>query len=1272
MSGTPGGQGSYQQHNQQWAYNDGRNSVQYHQQTTVTQSASSTPALVASPYQAILPAPMQQMLPAPDIFQQHHNMHNAAMQQAAQFHASATHGMFSSMQQALPAPMTPFPQQTHMLPPTSSGYPQAQVGYGPTTPMPQVQSPGSVQYQPHLQSPAARQTPMPSPYPGVQQRGTQQVRLPAPRTPGFVLEAEASSSEEESSEDEEEEERQKAEAERRRVDEERRRVDEDRRRAEDDRRRKQEELDRRAADEASKRATQRAMQEQLRRIEDQSARDRKEREAQSAKERKEREARDARDAQAARDRQDREDREARDRTSGEAREREEREKKDLEVAKLQSKLNAERKKKDRELAMVQSRLDAEREKKGLELAMMQSRLDAERQEKLDQERKNSQQLAAFADKAATPQPTPMIDLSPLQTVLAELSAHRLQKSDIATLVEDTMVRQLRGVARAEDLASSTSKVQKALNKLPASATAADVQKAVERGIDDVMQKASGSQGRRQQAAIEAKPSYRPNSWDQQAGQSRVTTEYTVEEIPDDRSALLEPENPVYSQSAASGISSSKSRALPAPAYPAYARSAAPEASSSKSRALPAPEYGAYAHSAASGASSSKSRALQAPEHPKYPQPSSSKSQASKDRSSVYVGNDNALAEAQRPKAPSRDPEVFAEHAMSLYEPSEAGSSKSKTRGSVQQYDGNALAKVKQSRAAPSEASTALTEDALAKLTSTQAGPSKSRSSRTRSLAQPRDYDAMTQVSGSNPPPYTEMADPSMDQVSQKAVERGIDDVMQKASGSQGRRQQAAIEAKPSYQPNPWDQQASQSRVTTEYTVEEIPDDQPFASASRAPKSRALPAPEYPAYPQSVVSGKSSAKSRALPAPEYPAYPQPAASVALSSSKSRALPAPGYGTCAQSAAPGASSSKKRALPAHEYPAYPQSAAPQPSSLKSQASKDRSSVYGGNDNALVKAQRPKAPSRDPPPFAEHAMSLYEPSEAGSSKSGTRGSVQQYDDNALAKTKRFNAAPSEASTALTEDALAKLTSTQAGPSKSRSSRTRSLAQPRDYDAMTQVSGSNPPPYTEMADPSMDQVSQRSQRPFDTPEIPTPEAGFSKSRSKTRRTVQPGDDNAVTRIKRSKSPPADKVADFAGPALTDRIFDKVRHAGSGVFSKKSTASVQSSYSNPAVRPSSSSSRAGPSYGPYAPAPQNTNNQLSPRGGTSEASAHPELPDDFPDNASQITAYERAQEARSTGSRSGMTDNRTVETLKPKNDRRAETAVVKGKKDPDKKGSRR
>ncbi|TKA62851.1 hypothetical protein B0A55_11667 [Friedmanniomyces simplex] len=1007
MSGTPGGQGSYQQHNQQWAYNDGHNSVQYHQQTTVTQSASSTPAPMASPYQAILPAPMQQMLPAPDIFQQHHNMHNAAMQQAAQFHASATQGMFSSMQQALPAPMTPFPQQTQMLPPTPSGYPQAQVGYGPTTLMPQVQSPRSVQYQPHLQSPAARQTPMPSPYPGVQQRGTQQARFPAPRTPGFVVEAEPSSSEEESSEDEEEEERQEAEAERRRIDEERRRVDEDRRRAEDDGRRKQEELDRRAADEASKRATQRAIQEQLRRIEDQSARDRKEREAQSAKERKEREARDARDAQAARDRQDREDGEARDRTSREARNREEREKKDLEVAKLQSKLNAEREKKDRELATVQSRLEAEREKKEIELATMQSRLDAERLEKLDQERKYSQQLAAFADKAATPQPTPMIDLSPLQTVLAELSAQRLQKSDIATLVEDTMVRQLRGVARAEDLASSTSKVQKALNKLPASATAADVQ---------------------------------------------------------------------------------------------------------------------------------------------------------------------------------------------------------------------------------------------------------------------------------------------------KAVERGIDDVMQKASGSQGRRQQAAIEAKPSYQPNPWDQQASQSRVTTEYTVEEIPDDQPFASASRAPKSRALPAPEYPAYPQSVVSGKSSAKSRALPAPEYPAYPQPAASVALSSSKSRALPAPGYGTCAQSAAPGASSSKKRALPAHEYPAYPQSAAPQPSSLKSQASKDRSSVYGGNDNALVKAQRPKAPSRDPPPFAEHAMSLYEPSEAGSSKSGTRGSVQQYDDNALAKTKRFNAAPSEASTALTEDALAKLTSTQAGSSKSRSSRTRSSAQPRDYDAMTQVSGSNPPPYTEMADRSMDQVSQvgssRSAKkstasmpppystvmgptfsrsedggPSYTPSIPTPEAGPSKSKSKTRSSAQPGDDNALTRVKRSGPPPTVKVADFAGTALADRTFDKVKHAGSGVFSKKSTASVPSSYSSPAVRPSSSSSRAGPSYGPVS---HNPNSQLSPRGGTSEASAHPELPDDFPDNASQITAYERAQEARSTGSRSGMTDNRTVETLKPKNDRRAETAVVKGKKDPDKKGSRR
>ncbi|KAK1050430.1 hypothetical protein LTR74_017039 [Friedmanniomyces endolithicus] len=673
MSNTPGGQGGYQQSNQQWAYNDGRTSVQYHhQQTTFAQSAVSTPAPIPSPYQILPPVAMPQMLPAPNMFQQHQNIHNMAMQQAAQIHASATQGMFQSMQPALPAPMSPFPQQAHFLPPAQGIYPQAQISYAPATPMPQVESPGSPQAH------------MAAPYSNSQQRGMAQTQRPAGHVPGFIEEGEVSSSEE-GSED--------------------------------------------GAEEQSAQSTQRTMQEQLRRIEDQHASEREEREVQTTRERKDREARDA---QAAQDRQDREAKDTRDRQTREPNDREERNRKDLEVANLQSRLNAEREQKDRDLAMVQSTLNAEREKKDIELAIMQSKLDAERQEKLDQERKYNHQLAAFAEKASSPQPQPAytIDLSPLQTVLAELSASRLQTSDIAALVENTMARQLQGVARSEDLASSTSKVQKALNKLPVNASAADVQKAVEKGIADVMKKASKSRGRGQQAAIEAGPVSQPGPGQQRAGPSRLQVEFTIEDITDDQPHNSTPE-------------ASQRRALPAPEHPAYAQSATPVMSLSNSRALPAPEYPAYPQLAA-------------------PLASSSTSQASADRALVYGGNNTELARAQLTAAPSRDSPPFAEHAMGLYESSEAGSLGGKTKSSARSNDGNALAKVKRRSAAPSVAAAPLTENALAKFSPTEAGPSTSGMSNTRSPARPRDHQARSQIGGvdMDPPPYTEMADSS--------------------------------------------------------------------------------------------------------------------------------------------------------------------------------------------------------------------------------------------------------------------------------------------------------------------------------------------------------------------------------------------------------------------------------------------------------------------------------------------------------------------------------
>lgn len=65
---------------------------------------------------------------------------------------------------------------------------------------------------------------------------------------------------------------------------------------------------------------------------------------------------------------------------------------------------------------------------------------------------------------------------------------------------------------------------------------------------------------------------------------------------------------------------------------------------------------------------------------------------------------------------------------------------------------------------------------------------------------------------------------------------------------------------------------------------------------------------------------------------------------------------------------------------------------------------------------------------------------------------------------------------------------------------------------------------------------------------------------------------------------------------------------------------------------------------------------QLSPRGGAGH-DAYEDLPDDFPDNASQVTSWQRGKDAKpkkSTAS-SAMKDNNTVARVQPKNDWRAE-----------------
>ncbi|KAK4953702.1 hypothetical protein LTR10_008306 [Elasticomyces elasticus] len=171
---------------------------------------------------------------------------------------------------------------------------------------------------------------------------------------------------------------------------------------------------------------------------------------------------------------------------------------------------------------------------------LQQRLDSERRERLEQERKHADELAA-AQAAPTPQPVPAFDLSALQKVLDELRTNSLNRDDVRKLVEETTARQLGGVARAEDLASSVALFQQALSNMPASVTTVDLRRTLEGVIEGVMHRSQQNQAR-PLPAIEQRPPHQPQPWEQQGSAAPLQTEWTVEELPNEQQYAPAPDH----------------------------------------------------------------------------------------------------------------------------------------------------------------------------------------------------------------------------------------------------------------------------------------------------------------------------------------------------------------------------------------------------------------------------------------------------------------------------------------------------------------------------------------------------------------------------------------------------------------------------------------------------------------------------------------------------------------------------------------------------------
>ncbi|KAK5137694.1 hypothetical protein LTR08_007265 [Meristemomyces frigidus] len=325
-------------------------------------------------------------------------------------------------------------------------------------------------------------------------------------------------------------------------------------------------------------------------------------------------------------------------------------------------------------------------------------------------------------------------------------------------------------------------------------------------------------------------------------------------------------------------------------------------------------------------------------------------------------------------------------------------------------------------------------------------------------------------------------------------------------------------------------------------------------------------------------------------------------------------------------------------------------PAPGYVPSSYSKSRVSVQPSYDNAVSRVKRTEAPrtgsqQQVDTPLSAAALARLPALSDGASQhrsSKSRASVRPSDDNAVSRVKH-SAAPSSVSNHTgvksSEITLARLPGPGNDSYQSSSSKSTASAQPSGDNALSRVSHSTAPTSISRQQSASAPLTQSA-----LARLPAPGSSSSKStHSKSRASVLPSDHNALTRSKRSVAPSSIHVTQPVGTGAALVGSD----AKTMLNPKKPTVHSSGSHA-----PSQFSSSAQAMAAPYFPGAQPGN-----YGGHAGLSQNLGLPEDFPDNASQITSWERSREPKRSVAGQGMVDSNTVARM-PKNDRRSEVAA--------------
>jgi hypothetical protein len=221
-----------------------------------------------------------------------------------------------------------------------------------------------------------------------------------------------------------------------------------------------------------------------------------------------------------------------------------------------------------ELERSKARAQDDQQAKDREVRKLQEQLTSvERQSRQDAER-NSQQLSDLKRSQATSPPvqTPAFDMSDLQKAIRETQPQQLSAQDIERVIEERVNGRLPGMATKADIQKAGVQMQNALSQAPAGLNEAQVQQAVNRELNNVMQDVANRVNQQRRIAGQGHQAPQPG----QVPQSRVQTEFMIEELPD-KGPAKQPRN--------AGNNSSTQRALPSTGYHNTGSTMAPTAGS---------------------------------------------------------------------------------------------------------------------------------------------------------------------------------------------------------------------------------------------------------------------------------------------------------------------------------------------------------------------------------------------------------------------------------------------------------------------------------------------------------------------------------------------------------------------------------------------------------------------------------------------------------------------------------------------------------------------